>query len=89
MKTGKTLAKPAGDRNIFSLSGGGESLPSSGRPARISGQIFFVTNRTATGPCEGSLRTNMYNSMKSGFSGSLGICAKILRPCGKGYVSHA
>ncbi len=27
MKTGKTLLKPAGDRNIFCLSGGRESLP--------------------------------------------------------------
>jgi hypothetical protein len=89
MKTGITLAKPAGDRNIFSLSDGGESLPRLPKGRRISGQVSFVTNRTATAPCEGSLRTNMYNSMKSGFSGSLGICAKILRPSGKGYASHA
>jgi hypothetical protein len=50
MKTGKTLAKPAGDRNIFSLSDGGENLPRLPKGRRISGQVSFVTNRTATLP---------------------------------------
>jgi hypothetical protein len=87
-QTGKTLPKPAGDRTIFSLSRSGESLPRLRKGRPDFWPVSIVTNRTDAAPCEGSLRTNMDNTLNSGFSGSLGICAKIPRLAAS-HVSHA
>ena len=83
MKAGKTLLKTAGDRDISSLSGGGESFPRLRKAQPDFRPSFLRDEPDGYRYLRGLTPDQLGKLQERWVFGQLGICEKIFARCGK------